>query len=455
MAEQKTQPGIVDSIWRLFASVKFTVLLLAAWTLGSVAGTIILQNGDPAQYVELYGPQWSNILMKLGFFDVYHSTWYSLILLLLMLNILGCSLNTLSGKLALAFEQPKSRRVNGSGKRFVKLETTVNNPEEAVEKLQNAMQKRFKQVQRFEEDGTLRLYAHKQPWAHFMVYVVHVSLIVIIIGGVVGALFGFEGVMEIEQQQSIDYMFKKSGTRYTRVPVSFSVQLDDFRLERFQNGSPKDYVSTLTVKEAGQTVAHKTIEVNDPLNYGVYNFYQTTYVERAPLLVTDPATGKSDRVNLQSGRQAALPNTDSMIMLTSFSPPVGEQPMRAAILAAKSEGETFQSMVLADKEQNRNVQRDQPLLVSFAEEQPAYISGLMVVVDPGVPLVWLGSFLMVLGLYLTFYSAHRRISVQCDQGQIRLTGLTQRNPRGFQREVEKIWQQAGLSENGSDEGATS
>ena len=42
-----------------------------------------------------------------------------------------------------------------------------------------------------------------------------------------------------------------------------------------------DYKSDLVVQEEGQTVAEKTIEVNDPLHYGGYHFYQSSYDDKA------------------------------------------------------------------------------------------------------------------------------------------------------------------------------
>lgn len=42
-------------------------------------------------------------------------------------------------------------------------------------------------------------------------------------------------------------------------------------------GMPKDYFSDLAVLEGGAVVAEKTIEVNDPLNWGGYHIYQADY----------------------------------------------------------------------------------------------------------------------------------------------------------------------------------
>ncbi len=46
-------------------------------------------------------------------------------------------------------------------------------------------------------------------------------------------------------------------------------------------GQIRDYKSDLLVQEEGQTVAEKTIEVNYPLHYGGYHFYQSSYDNKA------------------------------------------------------------------------------------------------------------------------------------------------------------------------------
>ena len=42
-------------------------------------------------------------------------------------------------------------------------------------------------------------------------------------------------------------------------------------------GQISDYKSDLVVREEGHTAESKTIEVNDPLHYGGYHFYQSSY----------------------------------------------------------------------------------------------------------------------------------------------------------------------------------
>lgn len=48
-----------------------------------------------------------------------------------------------------------------------------------------------------------------------------------------------------------------------------------------QDGMVKDYFSDLVIVKDGEEVLKKTIEVNDPLHYGGYHFYQSSYDDKA------------------------------------------------------------------------------------------------------------------------------------------------------------------------------
>jgi|GEM_PF-4273612 len=442
MSNQPTNNTFADKIWQLFTSVKFTIVLLTLWLLGSVAGTLILQNATPPQYVKLYGTTWSNVFFRFGFFDVYHSTWYSLILLLLILNITACTLNTYKAKYALAFTQPKRRSVKGVGKLFLNYSFETENVSKHLDKLFKIISKRYVHTESFEEGSVKRIYAQKQPLAHFMVYFVHLSLILIILGGMITGFFGFEGIMEIPEKGEVDYVFKKTERGYVRESVPFSVRCDEFTFQKFESGMPKDYVSKLTIIENGKDVYSQRIEVNDPLAYKAYNFYQSTYRELAPLSIFDKKTNKTTNVNLPVGERQSL--RDPAITLAVEALQSGKSNMMASVAWADMSGQVNRVMLSGNSEQDKQMQANNPYVITFSKPQPAYITGLLISSDPGVWLVWLGSFLMVVGLYLTFYSSHRRISITASGTNISIAALTSKNPIAFKRELEKFIKEAEL-----------
>ncbi len=205
---------------------------------------------------------------------------------------------------------------------------------------------------------------------------------------------------------------------------------------------PKDYVSNLTIIENGKDMVSKRIEVNDPLFYGKFNFYQSSYQEMAPLKITDRKTGNSIPFTLRQSEVSSVGEFGLNLRLDSFSVLKGS--MFANITVAPDRGMPYRVML----NQNMNAaasQSDKPYILEFSKDKPAYTTGLQVVADPGVGMVWAGSFLMVLGLFLLLYYYHRSISVKVVGNKILLTALAQKNLQNYKLEIESLLKNAGLN----------
>jgi hypothetical protein len=59
--------------------------------------------------------------------------------------------------------------------------------------------------------------------------------------------------------------------------LPFHIKLKDFRIEYYKPESVRDYISDVQVVKDGNVVAEKSIEVNHPLHFGGYHFYQSSY----------------------------------------------------------------------------------------------------------------------------------------------------------------------------------
>ena len=97
-----------NPIWKFFISVKLTVVLLLTLAATSIIGTLIPQNANPEAYFHAYGPFLYRLFDLLNIFDIYHSWWFQLLLLLLTCNIIACSVERLSGTWKLIFPKKKS-----------------------------------------------------------------------------------------------------------------------------------------------------------------------------------------------------------------------------------------------------------------------------------------------------------------------------------------------------------
>lgn len=92
---QETRPmarkegGIRD----FFNSVRLTIVLLAAIALGALLGTIIPQQEAAEAVSSRLHPVLLSVFQAFQLFDVYHSAWFTLLLVLLAAKLIACSLN--------------------------------------------------------------------------------------------------------------------------------------------------------------------------------------------------------------------------------------------------------------------------------------------------------------------------------------------------------------------------
>ncbi len=126
---------------------------------------------------------------------------------------------------------------------------------------------------------------------------IHFGCVLILVGAMWGSaaghhlqkkLFGFEkvpfGYMMIYEGTAENHIVAEDDTVLAELP--FSIYLKDFRIEYYIDESNlqvekrtgiRDYFSDLILLEGEKQIARKTIEVNHPLHYGGYHFYQHSY----------------------------------------------------------------------------------------------------------------------------------------------------------------------------------
>jgi len=84
-----------QNVLDFFRSMKLAASVLFYFTIAVIIGTLILQNVEPARYLQSYSPGFYKFVKLLALGDTYHSVWFSGLVLLLNLNILICTLNHL------------------------------------------------------------------------------------------------------------------------------------------------------------------------------------------------------------------------------------------------------------------------------------------------------------------------------------------------------------------------
>ena len=198
--EDKEKKDIFERIWKFFASVQLAIFIFIVLAGSSIIGTIVEQKAEPAKNITLLAkffgdslaPTVYNIFAKLGFMDMYGSWWFTAFLALFSVNLIVCSIDRFPKTWRVIKKPQKPLSDSAIQSMPIDMELTfklsINPAKEAIIK---ALKSARYTVNESPEGDAVRLYTQKGRYARLAVYVVHLSIILIFIGAIVGARFGF------------------------------------------------------------------------------------------------------------------------------------------------------------------------------------------------------------------------------------------------------------------------
>lgn len=463
-----------NPVWKFFCSVKLTIVLLLSLALTSIIGTVIPQNENPEVYLRAYGAFRYQFLSALGIFDMYHSWWFQGLLLLLTINIVVCTIDRLSGNWKLIFtRQPNVRPERFTRRPDARTLTDRRDPEELVKVYEPLIANRYGYCKVTRSDNGAVIYGEKGRLSRLGVYIVHLSVILLLVGGLVGSFFGFEGYVNIAEGEASDTIRIRNTGQIQR--LDFQIRCDDFNLTLYETGAPKEYRSSLTLLEGGQAVKQKDIIVNDPLRFRGINIFQASYGELPPdrkagpqmpppgpvdaytLNFTGRDSGMSYTQTVKVGEPVDIPEGLGKFVVMSYEPDANFRGMAvgAALkgVLTPATGEPVE-VLLPLKFANFDKMRGGEVIIGvanqpqekFAPRQGAekrYYTGLQVTRDPGVGLVYSGFILMIAGCFVTFYLSHQQVCIVIEQlrknSRVTFAGIANRNQLAMKNTVDKIF----------------
>lgn len=445
----KKKETIPDQIWMFFCSVKLTVYTLVLLAATSIIGTLILQNGTPQQYIRLYGNGFYNLIKVLKIDDMYHAWWFLLLLLLLCINIVVCSIDRISLTWKIIFPEkirfnPDRFRKSKNGETFTK----KSNFHTLSSEYKTILTQKVGKVLEEKTDKGCVLYAEKGRWTRIGVYVVHASILLMILGALVGSVFGFKANLQLDEGATADtvYTFK------TRAPVTldFSITCDEFEVKFYDTGAPDDYRSKLTISEDGKESFTENIRVNHPLRYKGINIFQASYGTAAPdralFEILDNTTQESIKITLKIGEEVNLPNDQGVFMLEGFLPhfKFRDHDLEEAFFGKVflSDKPSFQ-IALPTKFPTFDKMRKGRFTFIVKEFDQKYYTGLQVTKDPGVWYVYVGFIIMIIGCWITFFISHQSYFIEMEQTdqnetKVRVSGKANRNNQSMKLKIKKF-----------------
>jgi cytochrome c biogenesis protein len=473
-SENNAGAGRWSGIWDFFASVRLSVILLLSLALASIIGTLIPQNGTQAEYLHKYGLELYRYLTALdgvfGLFDMYHSWWFQLLLLLLTANVLVCSLDRFRATWRLVFAPRGPIRAQRFRNLADRQEFTDPRSLLRLQELYPASFGRaFRKLQQENNPETFRLYGESGRWSRLGVYLVHGSVMILLLGGLIGSLFGFEGYVDIPEGERTGRIRIRNSGQVRTLP--FEIECEDFEVRFYASGAPQDYRSRLTLWERGAPVLTRDVRVNTPLRYRGINIFQSSYrqitrtaqtarpPEKIVLSITSKASGMRYQKEIHLGETIDIPEALGQLTLKEFR---AEYAFRGSPLGEVLLGE----LVQADGSQVAVVLplrfpgfdkmspmftpgRHDDLFLSLLDyspkgsaEEARYATGLQVTHDPGVTVVYVGFVVMILGCLVTFFMSHQQCLVEVtargETCRVVVAGTAHRNKMAMQRKVRNL-----------------
>jgi len=465
--------GSQRSLLRLvawIADLRLAIVLLLLIAVASGIGTAIPQQEAAAFYHERYdGAPWlgwlkADGLLRLQLDHVYSSGWFLALLALLGLALLLCSWRRQWPAL-----QASLRWIDYTTPRQLSklnlAETIVSPRADALTSLAGHLRQRGWSVR--EQEG--RLAARKGLVGRVGPLLVHAGMVVLMVGAAWGALAGQRVEQFLAPGRELELLNRQGQPQVT-------LALDQFEISRDPAGRPEQFTSRLRLippvpaseaapaqgapspssQESPPSTAQPDapaaldplqrqveISVNHPLRYKGMTLYQADWT----LAAIQIQLGRSPVLELPLQRFPQLGEQVWGLLLPTR--PDGSQPVLLTLTSEEGPVEVFAAdgSSLALLRPGGEAAEVQGLPIRVAGVLPA--SGILLKRDPGVPLVYSGFAIALLGGALSLV-ATRQLWVVEEQGEggrrLHAAGLCNRNLTAFARELPPLLEQIGAAQ---------
>jgi cytochrome c biogenesis protein len=448
MSNQVILADPFNKIWAFFSSVRLTLALLLSLAATSIVGTLIPQNEVPDAYFQAFGEFLYRLFNLLGLFDMYHSWWFQLLLVLLTANVIVCSADRLAANRSILFVRKPSFSLTRFRNLKQKEHFSADRSAEQLKDIYQAfMARRFRYSHLDKTDHGFAVFGEKGRWTRFGVYAVHLSVVILLIGGLIGSIFGFDGFVNIPEGETAQQIRLRN--RPQSIRLGFAIRCNDFTVSFYDSGAPREYRSSLTILENGQPVKEKDIIVNDPLRYKGISIYQSSYgtlpSTEVVLSFTSQKTGMTYTEKATIDQPVIIPEKLGSFVIREYrsSTDFKGRPIGDAFIGVltAAEGEPVE-VILPLRFPSFDKMRRGAVVIAVVDRVPRYYTGLQVNMDPGVWIVYAGFILMIIGCFITFFMSHQQVCVELvDAGRntrVIVAGTANKNKAGMQATVAKI-----------------
>ena len=412
----------------LLSDLRTAILLLLLIAAASALGTILPQQEAPDLYLNRFNDDpWlglvnGSLMLGMQLDHIYSSVWF-----LSLLALLGLALTLCSWRRQWPALQAALRWVDYSRPRQLSklaLAETIACPDssEALNHLATELRGRGWTVKQHAD----RLAARRGVIGRVGPLLVHTGLVLLLIGAAWGALAGQRIERFLAPGRSLDLLDPAGENR-------LSLTLNAFTIERDPAGRPEQFSSDLTLSPPGDSQDKRTISVNHPLRYRGMTVYQADW----SLATITVQIGRSPQLQLPLNTYPEL--GDQIWGLVLPTRPDGSEPVFLSTGSEQGPVQVFDASgsLITNLRPGGDGAEVRGLPLRVVDIMPA--SGLLLKRDPGVPLVYAGFAITLLGGGMSMIATRQLWAVaEQRQSKLHVAGLCNRNLAGFASELPQL-----------------
>ncbi len=412
--------GVLEGLWHFLSSMRVAMVVMLAIAVLGVIGSLVIQApstvwADPASRADwLDGIRptfggWTDPLAAVDAFNIFNSLIFRGLVAFLTISLIACSVHRTPGMWRTA-TKPRVDVGAAFFEHAPQHEAIVSrqSASETTAAAQGVLKKRGYRVLDA-DDGTVHVYADKHRWLSFAGLIAHVSIILILAGAIIGGTWGY---------RDSGFAVAEGSTRAVGAEAGLALEVLDF-MDSYDTttGQPIDYASTVVLYKDGQKIDEHVIRVNDPLRYKDTTFYQSGFGSAAAMTIK----GEDGAVLISEGLPYEWSLSADDRQLAIWSVPDSDKTLWVLGTTGSSDPRIkpgqVEVQVWQHGQDNAPIAQeviDQGKAASLAGfdvtfDRETQYTRLSVARDPGVTLVWLGSFLLFGGFAIRFMFPHKRV----------------------------------------------
>jgi cytochrome c biogenesis protein len=435
-----SQSGLADGLRRylkqdllpLLADLRLAIVLLLVIALFSISGTVIEQGQsldfyrtnypeDPA----LFGFLSWKVILIVGLDHVYRTWWFLTLLILFGASLTACTFTRQFPALGAArkwkfYQQPRQ---------FQKLAMSTSLEQQSLSSLVDRLgQKRYRVFQ--EGDA---VYARKGLVGRIGPIIVHASMLLILLGAIWGAMTGFfaQEMVPSGETFQVRNIFDAGPWAEAQIPKDWSMRVNRFWIDYTPEGAIDQFYSDLSVMDQdGNEIDQKTIHVNQPFRHQGVTFYQADWGIAAVQVKLNNSPVLQLPMNLldQPGQRfwgtwlPTKPDLSEGVTLLA-------RDLQGTVLIYGDDGRLISTVRKGLATEINGVQLS---LVDVIGS-----TGLQIKADPGIPMVYAGFGLLMIGVIMSYVSHSQVWGLEKD-GTLYIGGRTNRAQVAFERELLEV-----------------